>query len=438
MNYQQAIDFLYSQLPMFTRDGASAYKKDLDNTLALCAAYDNPQHKFKSIHIAGTNGKGSTASMLAAIFTKAGFKTGLYTSPHITQFEERIRINGEMIPPETVAAFVTDSEQLCKKIQPSFFELTVVMAFNYFADEKVDIAIIECGLGGRLDSTNVITPLLSIITNIGLDHMNILGDTVEKIAMEKAGIIKQNIPVVIGRADEGLYTVFDEKAEEMSAPLFLASEIFQYKRRNENGDFNYYYLPSQRTIQASTDLQGNYQAENLATVLTAVQVLNMCSEFTFDNEALVAQALNEVALLTGIRGRWEIVHEHPIVIYDVAHNEDGITQVVAQINEQFFGKKIHIVLGFVKDKSLEKVLCILPGTAIYYFTNADIPRALPANELAKLCSAKGLEGTVCAAPGLALKTALLAASEDDVIIVCGSFFILSELPAGASFDQWMA
>lgn len=434
MTYEAALEFLYSQLPMFTRDGAAAYKADLTNTIALCEAYDNPQHKFKSIHIAGTNGKGSTASMLAAIFTKAGYKTGLYTSPHIKQFEERIRINGEMMPKEAVTSFVEKSIDLCETIQPSFFELTVAMAFDYFANENIDIAIIETGLGGRLDSTNVITPIQSIITNIGYDHMNLLGNTLEEIATEKAGIIKENVPVIIGRVQTTIAEIFDKKAEKENALIFYASEIFQFIRENKSGEYQFFYKPSGNEIDVSSALKGQYQAENIATVLTAIEVINMSTEFTFSDEKIIEEALMEVTALTGLRGRWEEISDYPKVIYDVGHNEDGIRHVANQLEHEFPSVKKHIVLGFVNDKVLDKVLTLLPKDATYYFTNANIPRALPAKDLAVLGKNNELVGEVYSSPLSALKAAHTSAEKDELIIVCGSFFIIAELPTKEEFS----
>ena len=437
MTYEEALTFLYSQLPMFTRDGAAAYKADLTNTIALCEAFDNPQHKFRSIHIAGTNGKGSTASMLAAIFTKAGFKTGLYTSPHIKQFEERIRINGSMISKEAVTSFVERSIDLCAEIQPSFFELTVAMAFEYFANEKVDIAIIECGLGGRLDSTNVITPILSIITNIGFDHMDLLGNTIEAISTEKAGIIKKKVPVIIGRASETSTRVFNAKAEKETAAIFYATDIYQFLQEDKEGTFSYFYRPSNQTVQVRSALRGQYQRENIATVLTAVEVINMATEFTFTDQKIIAQALLEVAELTGLSARWEEISSNPTVIYDVGHNEDGMLQITSQLKKEFSSTKKHIILGFVKDKVLDNVLTLLPKEATYYFTNANIPRALLAADLAALGKQQNLIGEVYPTPLLALKAAHKAAGEEDLILVCGSFFIMSELPTKESFNEVM-
>lgn len=437
MTYEAALEFLYAQLPMFTRDGASAYKKDLHNTIALCQAFDNPQHKFKSIHIAGTNGKGSTASLLAAIFTKAGFKTGLYTSPHIKQFEERIRINGKLISKDAVANFVEKSIDLCKEIQPSFFELTVAMAFDYFAKEKVDIVIVECGLGGRLDSTNVITPLLSVITNIGYDHMNLLGNTIEEIAGEKAGIIKKNVPVIIGSTQQKTVPVFNKKAEKENAPIFYADEIFQFQKEIEPGSYQYLYKPSGQLINQKSALKGQYQSQNLATVLTTIEVINMATEFTIADENIIEEALMEVNALTGIRGRWEEISSHPKVIYDVGHNEDGISEIVAQLEKEYSKNTKHIILGFVNDKVLDKVLSILPKDATYYFTNANIPRALPAKDLAALGKLNNLIGDCYPTPLSALKAAHSSANADDIILVCGSFFIIAELPTSEEFHHSM-
>jgi dihydrofolate synthase/folylpolyglutamate synthase len=429
MTYQQTIDYLYQQLPMFSRIGAAAYKKDLHNTIELCNALDNPQNKFKSIHIAGTNGKGSTSHMLAAILQQAGYKTGLYTSPHLKDFRERIKVNGEMVTEDFVIEFTQRTKALSEKIQPSFFELTVAMAFDYFALQKVDIAVIETGLGGRLDSTNIITPLVSIITNIGYDHMNILGDTLEEIAAEKAGIIKPGVPVVIGEYLPQTKNIFVSKANEGNSKIYFASDEYTVTDiipsttalhcTVKNIEHN---IPENFTL----DLNGLYQTKNLCTVLCAEGIL-MQQGFTIKNEA-EKFALANTKKLTGLHGRWDIIAQHPAIVLDVAHNEDGIKQIISQlelINNK--NAKIHFVIGMVKDKEVSKVLSLLPADAVYYFTNAHIPRAMPATELQSKAAAYNLQGNCFDDVNEAIAAAKLKAATTDLIIVCGSVFLVGEV-----------
>ncbi len=429
MDYQQTIDYLYSQLPMFSRIGSAAYKTDLHNTIELCNALNNPQTKFKSIHIAGTNGKGSTSHMLAAILQQAGYKTGLYTSPHLKDFRERIKLNGEMVSQEFVVDFVERTRQLSEAIEPSFFELTVAMAFDFFAKEKVDIAVIETGLGGRLDSTNIITPLLSVITNIGYDHMNILGNTLEEIAFEKAGIIKRGVPVVIGEYIDETKPVFITKAKEMKSPVFfpqdgyavsnIVSSAYQLKCDVTS-------ISSNHSENFTLDLNGLYQTKNLRTVLCAEGIL-MQLGFNISEEA-EKFALANVKKLTGLHGRWDVIAEQPMIVLDVAHNEDGIKHLLWQLsamNNQF--EKIHIVTGMVKDKEMGKVLALLPKDATYYFTNAHIPRALPAAELQEKAAAYQLHGNIFEDVNDAINAARQKASAKDFILVCGSVFLVGEV-----------
>ncbi len=428
MTYEQALEYLYTQLPMFSRIGVAAYKKDINNTIELCAALNNPQHKFKSIHIAGTNGKGSTSHMIAAIMQQQGFKTGLYTSPHIKDFGERIRINGEMINRQFVINFTEKTKNICSKIQPSFFELTVAMAFDYFAEQQVDIAIIETGLGGRLDSTNIISPILSIITNIGFDHTNLLGNTLEEIAFEKAGIIKKNIPVVIGQTNKETLPIFKEKAMEKNAPIFFAENLYEIEKIGNDNNALYCNsinkLTNQTEFQA-LDLQGDYQLKNLATVLTAVNILRTL-EFDISEQNKI-NALSSVKKITGLRGRWDIVSINPTIIYDVAHNKDGIESLLTQLNRDHKNQQLHFVIGFVNDKDLSNIISLFPLHAKYYFTNAHNQRALPHYELKKIAAEQNLSGESYDNINDALKNAKINANENDVIIVCGSFFILSEI-----------
>ena len=429
MTYQQTIDYLYAQLPMYSRIGAAAYKEDLHNTIALCNAIDNPQTKFKSIHIAGTNGKGSTSHMLAAILQQAGYKTGLYTSPHLKDFRERIKINGEMISEDFVVDFVERIKPVSENIEPSFFELTVAMAFDYFEKEKVDIAIIEAGLGGRLDSTNIITPLLSIITNIGYDHMDLLGDTLEKIASEKAGIIKTGIPVVIGEYLPETKNVFINKALECKAPVFFAQDgyaVSSIKYTTQLLSCDVTGTGHDITEHFELDLNGLYQAKNICTVLCAEGIL-MHYGFNISNED-EKQALKNVKKLTGLYGRWDVISQNPTIILDVAHNEDGIKQLLHQLSVvRGPSSNLHLVIGMVKDKDSSKVLSLLPKDAQYYFCNAHIERALPHKELQEKAKAFELKGESFDDVNAAIKAAKLNATSDDIIIICGSVFLVAEV-----------
>ncbi len=428
MTYPETIEYLYAQLPMFSRIGAAAYKKDLHNTIELCAALGNPHSNFKSIHVAGTNGKGSTCHMLAAILQQSGYKTGLYTSPHVKQFGERIRVNGKMIDEHFVIDFVERTKTITEQIQPSFFELTVAMAFEYFSKEKVDIAIIETGLGGLLDSTNVISPILSIITNIGYDHTNILGNTLPEIAFQKAGIIKANTPVVIGEVQPETKNVFVKQANEKESPILFAQSRFFTEYIEPTGNLLFCNVKDNVTHTVEKlrlDLNGIYQAKNICTVLSAVDVLRKLG-YTIP-ESDLHHALENVKELTGMRGRWDIVQLHPTIIQDVAHNTDGISQVIMQLNNNYPKAGLHFVLGFVKDKDVDHVLELFPKEARFYFTNAHIPRALPHQELRELAAAKGLTGDSFDNVNDAIAAAKSNAGPSDVIMICGSFFIIAEI-----------
>ncbi|MEO8821157.1 MAG: folylpolyglutamate synthase/dihydrofolate synthase family protein [Ginsengibacter sp.] len=429
MKYSESIHYLYDQLPIFSRSGAKAYKADLKNTLELCNYLDNPQDKLKTIHVAGTNGKGSVSHMLAAILQANGYKTGLYTSPHLKDFRERIKINGRMMAKNFLVEFVEKTKTISEKIEPSFFELTFVMALDYFVQKNVDVAIIETGLGGRLDSTNVITPLLSVITNISYDHMDILGNTLEKIAYEKAGIIKKNVPVVIGATTSKTKPVFEKKAKEMNSEISFAEA--KYKIISSVYTTKSLELKTQNKInnekeKFSLDLNGLYQQKNILTVLTAVDLLN--KNFFLKKEK-IENALSNVKKLTGLFGRWEVIHEKPTVVLDVAHNEDGIKQLMTHIKQLSFDK-LHIVFGMVKDKKIEKALCQFSKNAHYYFTKAQNPRALPEEELRIMGKRFKLNGEGFADVNLALKTAVKRASKDDLVIVCGSVFVIAEVETG--------
>lgn len=431
MTYKETLAYLYEQLPMFSRVGAAAYKKDLHNTIELCEALGNPQHKFKSIHVAGTNGKGSTCHMLAAILQEAGFKTGLYTSPHIKEFGERIRINGKMIDEQYVVNFVKRTRSLTAQVEPSFFELTVAMAFDYFAKEEIDIAVIETGLGGRLDSTNVITPILSIITNIGYDHMNLLGKTLPEIAWQKAGIIKHNIPAIIGEMIPATRNVFVQEANEKEAVLHFVQSRYMVEYIEPTGNFlfcNVKDMQTNTTEKLQLDLNGIYQAKNVSTVLCAVEQLRL-DGYNIDQVAL-HDALAKVKELTGMRGRWEVIQNHPTIILDVAHNADGIKQVLFQLQNMGANAALHFVLGFVNDKDVAQVLELFPDNASYYFTNAHIPRALQHIELKEMASIKNLKGDSYDDVNQAIAHAKANAAPEDIIVVCGSFFIIGEIEEG--------
>jgi dihydrofolate synthase/folylpolyglutamate synthase len=411
---------------MFSRNGAKAYKADLKNTLALCNYLDRPQQKIKTVHIAGTNGKGSVSHMLAAIFQENGYKTGLYTSPHLKDFRERIKINGDMIGESFLIDFVEKTKAISEEIKPSFFELTFAMALDYFASQKVNVAIIETGLGGRLDSTNVITPLLSVITNISFDHMDILGDTLAKIAFEKAGIIKQNIPVVIGESIPETKTVFINKAKETHSSIFFAKEKFEILSSEYDVKYLQLEILDKKTEQKNNyrlDLNGIYQKKNILTVLTSIKLLKQ--DFLLKEEK-IKSALAQVKKLTGLFGRWEVIHENPLVVLDVAHNEGGIKQLLRQISLIKY-RNLHLVFGMVKDKDIQKVLEQFPKDAIYYFTKAQNPRALPEEELKEKANEYHLRGNTFPNVNEALKAALVNAFEEDLIVVCGSVFVIAEV-----------
>jgi dihydrofolate synthase/folylpolyglutamate synthase len=427
MDYPQTIEYLFSRLPLYSRIGAAAYKSDLTNILALSKELGNPENKFKSIHIAGTNGKGSTSHMLAAILQKAGYKTGLYTSPHLHDFRERIRINGHMIPEQNVTAFTERIRDMIDLIEPSFFEITVAMAFEWFASEQIDIAVVETGLGGRLDSTNIITPEVSVITNISYDHMDLLGNTLQKIAFEKAGIIKPGIPVVIGEEQAEIKNEFLQAAEQNGSPIHFASQKrFAGEWRSE-GHMLYVQLTevhdnSKRNFHL--DLPGLYQLKNIVTVAEVISILNQ-KGYRISDESM-QQGLKQVKSLTGFYGRWDILRENPQLVIDVGHNEEGIKAIARQI-ENTSHENLHIIIGMVKDKEIKNILRHLPKMASYYFTRAQIPRALSEMELALQATAIGLKGQSFLNVKLALEKVALAASPKDLILICGSVFLAGEV-----------
>ncbi|GAB6011690.1 bifunctional folylpolyglutamate synthase/dihydrofolate synthase [Viscerimonas tarda] len=421
MNYQETLNYLYNQLPVYQNIGGKAYKEGLDNSLLLDDYLGHPHKKYKTIHIAGTNGKGSTSHILAAILQKAGYKTGLYTSPHLVDFRERIRVNGEKISRDYIVEFVEKHRSYFEPISPSFFELTMMMAFQYFADEKVDIGIIEVGLGGRLDSTNIITPDLSVITNISFDHTRFLGNTLAQIAGEKAGIIKKDIPVIIGEAEGIVRTVFEEKAALVGAPIFFAEDdnaILSCTRQGGN-----WLLETLEYPALCCELGGNYQLKNAATVLKAVETLTKL-HYAIPARA-VYDGFAQVIELTGLSGRWQRLQDVPKVICDTGHNAGGIEYVVKQLEEESYSQ-LHIVIGMVNDKDISQILPLLPQKATYYFSRAAIERALDENELKKQAGTCLLKGKAFSSVKEAVDAALKNAGKDDLIFIGGSNFIVAE------------
>ncbi len=415
---------------MFHRIGPAAFKKDLTNIRAFCERLGQPELKFSSIHIAGTNGKGSVAHMLAAIFTASGFKTGLYTSPHYRDFRERVKIDGQFIPKKQVVEFVDEHREFCEALKPSYFEWTVALAFDYFAKEKVDIAIVETGLGGRLDSTNIVTPLLSVITNIGYDHMNLLGETLPLIAGEKAGIIKPGIPVVIGETHPESQPVFEQKASAGKAPIVFADQHFKAVLIKKTDTHATYEIKKDgQTVTKSLSLNhlGDYQQKNLSTVLQSIETLEQHYPALLPAGRLnVTDGLHFLKKYSGFLGRWEFISLKPRILCDSAHNEDGIRMAMEGLNQMTF-EKLHFVLGTVNDKPPAKLLALLPTDATYYFAKANIPRGLDANVLRQAGVAFGLKGKTYASVRHALAAAKRRAGENDLIYVGGSIFVVAEV-----------
>lgn len=403
MNYEETIEYLYSSAPLFQNVGSDAYKEGLANTLALDEYFGHPHKAYKTIHVAGTNGKGSTSHSLASVLQCAGYKVGLFTSPHLVDFRERIRVNGNMIDKEYVVDFVERHKSFFEPLRPSFFELTTAMAFRYFADEGVDIAVIEVGLGGRLDCTNIITPVLSIITNISFDHVQLLGNTIEKIAGEKAGIIKSGIPVVIGESTEKTFPVFRKKAEEVGTELFFAEE-------KECGNIEF-------------ELSGDYQQKNLKTILTALDILKRTFNIKQND---IEEGLGSVCERTGLMGRWQTLRNNPKTVCDVGHNTGGFEYIVKQLAQQSY-KTLRIVIGMVNDKDIDGVLSLLPKDAVYYFTKANIARALQPETLAEKADIHALKGKCFPTVREAYNAAMEDAQEDDFVFIGGSCFVVADL-----------
>lgn len=423
MKYKETLDFLYGQLPMYQRVGAAAYKDNLDNTIALDEMFGKKHKEFKSIHVAGTNGKGSVSHQLASVLQSSGYKVGLYTSPHLKDYRERIRVDGEMVSEEFVVDFVERFNALNEgpQVQPSFFELSVIMAFDYFASQKVDIAVIEVGLGGRLDSTNVIEPEVSVITNISLDHTNLLGDSVAEIAAEKAGIIKNNIPVVIGEKQKETTSVFKQKAFDVGTSLVFADSVYSVSK-NEKG----FYIESESFIMELEEpsLKGNYQQKNLPTIFATIEVLKKRG-WEIDDVCL-KHGLQQTVTQTGLQGRWQTINDNPRTICDTGHNEAGIHWVTSQLEEEPY-ENLHIVFGTVNDKNINKVLQLLPQKAKYYFAKANIDRALDVNNLYEQAVKCQLKGERYASVSDAIKAAQQNAGPNDLVFVGGSTFVVAEV-----------
>jgi dihydrofolate synthase/folylpolyglutamate synthase len=428
LDYLDAIAFLFDHLPMYQRVGKAAYKSNLDNTLALDEYFGHPHRSFRSIHIAGTNGKGSVAHMISSILQSAGYKVGLYTSPHLTDFRERIRIDGKMIPEVRVTEFVKQHREILEKLQPSFFEMTVAMAFEYFSREAVDFAVVETGMGGRLDSTNIIRPIVSVITNIGFDHSQFLGDTIYKIAVEKAGIIKSGIPVVIGETQEEARLVFSRVAREKGCSITYADKEIKvnYSTQSLQGKqvMHLTRREGHKMESLETDLKGLYQQKNVITVLAVIELLT--TNGTDIQEKDVRKGLAHTREMTGLRGRWETIGYNPLIICDTGHNKEGIMEVLKQIRQTPW-KKLHFVLGLVDDKDPSKILEQLPAEAQYYFTQSSVPRSMDREKLAAEGLRFGLYGQVCPTPQKALKIALSKADPRDLIFVGGSTYVVAEV-----------
>lgn len=437
MDYKRTLDYLFSQLPMYHLIGAAAYKADLNNITEICGLLNNPQNEFRSVHVAGTNGKGSVSHFLASIFQENGYRTGLFTSPHLKDFRERIRVNGKMIPKSNITAFVEKYHDEFKKIKPSFFEWTTALTFDYFKKEKVDIAIIETGLGGRLDSTNIIVPAVSVITNISWDHSNLLGDTLEKITNEKAGIIKENIPVVIGDTQPHSRNIFAEKAKEKNAEIFFADHIYKvsdvktdYEKdavlklkidaKSKKNSRIFQYLPQ----QIISGLAGNYQEKNIRTVCAAIDTL-LTKGYEF-SERNILKGFANVVKNTGILGRWQKLSESPLTFCDIGHNTDGIKEIVTLLKKIKF-RKLHVVFGLVNDKDVDSILSVLPRNAEYYFCKAAITRALNDTELLACAVKHGLKGRACGSVRNAYGMAKESAHPDDLIYIGGSTFVVAEV-----------
>jgi dihydrofolate synthase / folylpolyglutamate synthase len=428
MTYKETIEFLYSQLPVYHRIGKAAYKANLDNTLALDKYFDHPHRKYATIHIAGTNGKGSVSHILASVLQEAGYKTALYTSPHLNDYRERIRINGEMIAEEEVISFVEKNIGIITDLKPSFFEMSVALAFSYFAIRQADVAVVETGLGGRLDSTNIINPVLSVITNIGFDHMDLLGNTIPAIASEKAGIIKNGVPVVIGETSELTRDLFLRKAEETGSEIVFADTLYNCSLKDfdsgvDSREFELDRIPAGIKIKGESGLGGDYQAKNIQTVAASVDFLGRNFEISVNN---LTAGIEKVIQNTGLSGRWQIIGREPLIVCDTGHNADGLRYAMSQI-AKVNKKRLHIVIGFVNDKDLSQVLPLLPENADYYFTRASVQRALDPLVLRDKANQFRLFGNVYRTVPEAFMAAKMNASGEDMIFIGGSTFVVAEV-----------
>ncbi|MDX1903505.1 MAG: folylpolyglutamate synthase/dihydrofolate synthase family protein [Thermonemataceae bacterium] len=427
MNYEESTLYLLQRLPMFQRVGAAAFKPGLERISLICRELDNPQDKFKSIHVAGTNGKGSSSHLLAAILQEAGYQVGLTTSPHLKNFTERIRLNGQEIPQNDFTYFVNTYKNLFEQVEASFFEVMIAMAFWYFAKEKVDFAVIETGLGGRLDATNIITPILSLITNIGYDHQSFLGNTLAEIAGEKAGIIKKNIPIVISEKHPETQALFEQYAQIQKAPIYFAEDFYEISNWKSNAYFlsmNVLDKKKQQNIHLQSVLKGSYQLKNALGVLKSTDLLQtMGYDIT---QKSINEGFKEVIKLTHLKGRWQILQTEPLLIADTAHNLNGIMLVLEQI-QQTPHEQLHFILGFMKDKDVEKILALYPKNAFFYFCQPDVPRAMPLPELTAIARKLALNYTALADTNQAIGKALQNAQKNDLVLVGGSTFVVAEI-----------
>ncbi|NOU60287.1 bifunctional folylpolyglutamate synthase/dihydrofolate synthase [Marinifilum caeruleilacunae] len=427
MTYQETLDYMFTQLPMYQRTGKAAYKADLDNTLAMDSYFNHPHKKFKSVHVAGTNGKGSVSHSIASVLQKSGLKVGLYTSPHLRDFRERIKINGEVISESAVIDFIANHKEKFEELKPSFFEMTVALAFEYFAKEEVDIAVIEVGLGGRLDSTNIITPLVSVITNISKDHTNLLGNDIATIAKEKGGIIKPGIPVVVGERQELIEDVFKSIAQERGSDIEFSEDCYQLKNaviKAGRQELDFVSVKDEGKFKIECDLLGKYQQKNIRTAICAIDQLRKKGIDISDEN--LRSGLSEIVKETGLLGRWQILQEEPKVICDTGHNAAGIREIIEQIGMTDY-RKLHVVFGLVDDKNTDEVLSLMPKEAVYYFTRASIPRALDEMKLKELANAYDLQGKTYPSVEEALCAAKQESEKEDLIFVGGSTFVVAEV-----------
>jgi len=429
MNYTETLDYLFSSMPSFQQVGGDAYKPGLERIAEFCRSIGNPQRNYFVIHVAGTNGKGSVSNMLAAVLQQAGYHTGLFTSPHLTDFRERIRVNGEMIPKQKVVNFVDRYKAEMERLQLSFFEMTTAMAFDYFAQSDVEVAVIEAGLGGRLDATNIVQPVISVITNIGLEHTEYLGNSLPKIAREKGGIIKKCTPVVVGEKNSNYNLVLEEIADDLRSELIYADEAFTLGECGFEGGKQVVTLNRSRDgypYRLRLDLLGEYQRQNLATVATVLDALHETTPLSISRRAFV-EGVRDVCAITSFRGRWQVLSEKPLVVCDTAHNEHGIAEVAKQLNERTNKGKLFCIMGFCEDKEFDKMLALMPNDAHYIFTQASIRRAASVEKISEVAVPLGLDFEIAPSVEEALVKAQLQLSEDDMLFIGGSTFVVAEV-----------